>query len=483
MLVIAAASISASAYHLFIQFTPLELDGFRGAFRDWMVWQLVVWSPWVVLGPLVVLYAERLMVTQRATWRRVSAHVVICSAIVLLSAYWYVTVTLQPILGVAPLFREFAGGRLGVYLVYTRWMMPALIAVYVGMVMWATRGLLVGLHAMPSGLIAEKGPSAGRAGRLRPAIAYDSDDLSILAVNADAVQVYGRSPDEFLRMQVTDLMTPETASTFGANHARSTGWFLWGGTGVHVDIEGEEFEVDYFNQQVSLDDRVAELLLITDLTGEIEARTALRESELRAAELKLQLANARLRALQLQLKPHFLFNTLNTVAMMIRTADYEHAQQVVTMLGDIFRRLLEFESESTVPLGKELEFVRLYLGLQQQRFFDRVEVRTEISPEALEVPVPTLILQPLVENAIHHGVAGMTEKCSIVISAAVKHGRLLLSLSNDVPADRPDKRAGSGHGVGLRNTRERLAEHHGDAASVMLEERPERFTITLELPA
>lgn len=483
LLVIAAAAMSASVYWLYFLGIPFRDKIFSGAFLDLFGWQLAVWSPWLILVPVTVLYAERLMVKFRSGWRRVAAHVVMGTAFIGASGFWFGSVSLLPALGVKPMFRFPIDGGFGLYMLYARWMMPALIAVYVGSVMWATRGLFAGVQVTSSGLISEGGPVATREARPRPAIAYDSDDLSILAVNEAAMHLYGRSPAEFLQLRLTDLMTPESASTFGANQARSSGWFLWGGRSLHLDADGESFEVDFLSQRVSLNDRIAELLLITDLTEVLRSQAALRESERKAAELKLQLANARLRALQLQLKPHFLFNTLNTAAMMIRTGEHDEAQQMVTMLGDLFRRLLEFEGELTVSLADELEFVRLYLGLQQRRFFDRVEVRMNVDQAALAVEVPTLILQPLVENAISHGVAGMSGKCSIGVTATLANRRLVLSVSNDVNAGGPGAGNGSGHGLGLRNTRERLAEHHGDAASYEVEEKPGMFIVTIELPA
>ncbi len=205
------------------------------------------------------------------------------------------------------------------------------------------------------------------------------------------------------------------------------------------------------------------------------------EAERRAAELRVQLANAQLRALKLQIKPHFLFNILNTVAMMIRGGDTAGAQQVVTMLGDMFRYFLDLEGEDTLPLERELEFLDLYLGLEQYRFADRMQVEREVDERALACQVPTLLLQPIVENAIKHGVATMSSRCRILFTARVEGDRLVVTVVNDL-GKHGAASADARRGIGITNTRARLREMYGDAGNFELDIGNDRATAVLKIP-
>lgn len=182
-----------------------------------------------------------------------------------------------------------------------------------------------------------------------------------------------------------------------------------------------------------------------------------RERELREAALKRQLAETRLETLNMQLRPHFLFNVLNTIVMLIRTGEGKAAVSVATGLGDLLRRVLSEAPRAEVALREELEFVHQYLEIERARFGDRLRVALHVEPEALEAAVPHFILQPLVENAIHHGVAANQDCGAIEISAWQQDGMLWLGVRDDGPGldidDRDDRR-----GVGLTNTRERLEQ-------------------------
>lgn len=219
---------------------------------------------------------------------------------------------------------------------------------------------------------------------------------------------------------------------------------------------------------------------VRDITEEMAARSALQDSEVRASELRAQLANAQLRALRLQLKPHFLFNILNTVSMMIRVGDTDKAQQIVTLLGELFRNILEFEGEQTITLEQELKFCELYLQLQRFRFEDRLEIRREVDDEALNVRVPTLLLQPIAENAIVHGVAEMSGKNLVVICGRIDGSQLILEFSNDTRSSEADEIAG--HGIGLTNTRTRLRDLYGERAGFELVRSEGRVRAILTLP-
>lgn len=196
----------------------------------------------------------------------------------------------------------------------------------------------------------------------------------------------------------------------------------------------------------------------------------LRERELRASQLEAQLSDARLEALKTQLQPHFLFNALHTVGQLVRTGQHGTAVEVVAGLGDLLRRVLDGGTSQEVPLKQELEFVRGYLDIEQIRFRDRLRVVVDAAPETLDARVPHLILQPLVENAIHHGIAPRAEGGSLVICARRINGDLHLTVRDDGSglaqrALAEEARGPGGVGVGLTNTRARLRQLYGPAAS------------------
>ena len=192
-----------------------------------------------------------------------------------------------------------------------------------------------------------------------------------------------------------------------------------------------------------------------------------RELELAAAQLQRQLAEAQLQALKMQLHPHFLFNTLNTIATLVRKQDNDAAVQMLAGLGDLLRHTLEQVDKQQVSLREELDFIERYLAIERARFHDRLTVRMRIAPETLTAAVPSLILQPLVENAVRHGIARRAAAGVIEITAAREAGKLRLQVRDDGPG-LPENFAAEDEGVGLRNTRMRLARLYGDEHSIAL---------------
>ena len=186
-----------------------------------------------------------------------------------------------------------------------------------------------------------------------------------------------------------------------------------------------------------------------------------REREFRAAQLESQLAQAQLHALKMQLHPHFLFNTLNAIAGLVRDRKDKAAVQMLAGLSDLLRHTLENSGKQEVPLHEELDFLELYLDIQQMRFSDRLTVRMEVAPETLNARVPNLILQPLVENAIRHGIAARVAAGEVAISARRVHGALELKVADDGPGLKRGWRMEDAGGIGLSNTRERLQQLYG----------------------
>ena len=187
-----------------------------------------------------------------------------------------------------------------------------------------------------------------------------------------------------------------------------------------------------------------------------------RERALRASQLETQLSEARLQALTMQLQPHFLFNALHTIGQLIRTAQPARAVQVVAGLGELLRRVLDGAATQEVPLKQELDFVRSYLDIEQIRFRDRLKVVLDPDPEALDATVPYFILQPLVENAIKHGIASRATVGRVLIGARRIDGTLHLTVRDD--GSGLAEPAGA-RGVGLANTSARLRQLYGDQAS------------------
>jgi len=197
-----------------------------------------------------------------------------------------------------------------------------------------------------------------------------------------------------------------------------------------------------------------------------------RAREVQQSKLQGQLATARLAALKMQLHPHFLFNALHTVGALVRTGRSAPAVQVVARLGDLLRRMLDGAQTQEVPLGEEVEFIRAYLEVEQIRFEDRLVVHWDIQPAVVDAKVPHLILQPLVENALRHGLGSTEATGHLTIEARRNGDTLELAVSDDGPGLDGRERADAMQGVGLANTKLRLSQLYGTAASLEVANAP-----------
>jgi glucose-6-phosphate-specific signal transduction histidine kinase len=187
----------------------------------------------------------------------------------------------------------------------------------------------------------------------------------------------------------------------------------------------------------------------------------------RTLEMRLSLREAQLRALEAQVNPHFLFNSLNTIRGMI-VEDATVAQDMVTRLANILRYNLEREKTSTVTLEREIEVVADYLAIESIRFDDRLTVRLEIQPAAAQVKIPPMLIQTLVENAVKHGIGARTEGGEIVIRASIENGALAMEIVNSGQLTAPSEQSTQ---IGLSNARERLRLLYGEQATLRLENR------------
>jgi two-component system, LytTR family, sensor kinase len=200
----------------------------------------------------------------------------------------------------------------------------------------------------------------------------------------------------------------------------------------------------------------------------------------RASALETQVVQARLGALKMQLQPHFLFNTLNAVVSLVRARRGREAEDTLAHLSDLLRWVLDDSEQQEVPLARELEYVRLYLAVERVRFSDRLNIEMRIAPDALDAAVPHLCLQPIVENAIRHGIEASAAAGELVIGARRVDRMLELVVEDDGPGFRSMRQP---IGIGLANTRLRLAELYGDRASLTLANALDGGAIvTLTLP-
>jgi sensor histidine kinase YesM len=188
-----------------------------------------------------------------------------------------------------------------------------------------------------------------------------------------------------------------------------------------------------------------------------------RQRELQAARLQTELARAQVEALKMQIHPHFLFNTLNAIAGLMRE-DVESADVMLAQLSELLRGTLQTEGVQEVPLAEELRLLRIYLAIQQTRFGDRLRIDVDVAEGCEAGLVPTLILQPLVENAIRHGFSVTPGAGAVGIRVSCAQGTMRIDVTDEGPGPPQPVR----EGYGLRNTRSRLRALYGDGASLSI---------------
>lgn len=199
-----------------------------------------------------------------------------------------------------------------------------------------------------------------------------------------------------------------------------------------------------------------------------------KEREAQTARLAAQVAEARLGALRMQLHPHFLFNSLNAVTVLVRDQDTAAAGRMLELLSDVLRQVLRSDQSHEVSLADELDFLERYLAIEQVRFSDRLRVRFDVDESLLDATVPEFLLQPLVENALRHGIAKRADAGVVEVSARRDGESLVLSVADNGPGpEAASARDDHGNGLGLANIRERLTTLYGKRARLELQPRPE----------
>lgn len=231
---------------------------------------------------------------------------------------------------------------------------------------------------------------------------------------------------------------------------------------------------------VTLPFGVAVYLAVVGIEHAIRWFAEARERDLQVARLSEQLTGARLAALQAQLNPHFLFNSLNTIAVLVRGGDSGAAARVVEQLSDVLRRTLNRTQANEVALADELELVRQYLAVEEARFSDRLRPELDVEPSTRSAAIPTFALQQLVENAVRHGIARRIEAGRLVVTSRREGDLLELSVEDDGPGIAEDAVQAKGHG--LENTRERLRTLYGDRASLTVTRTAQGTIARLRIP-
>jgi two-component system LytT family sensor kinase len=255
---------------------------------------------------------------------------------------------------------------------------------------------------------------------------------------------------------------------------------LWSGGGKPPDWAWSSYA-----QRIYLNNLDWTLMVYSTIVGLGYALWYYRESQARAltaAQLETRLMETRLRTLEAELHPHFLFNTLHAISTLVHTKP-DDADRMISRLSDLLRLTFDRSGAPRISLQEELEFLQKYLEIEQTRFQDRLDVQFDIDPDTLDAEVPRLILQPLVENAIKHGVSPKPGKGLIQITSGRRDGSLSLEVRDNGVGLSPRARARLEDGVGLSNTRDRLACLYGKAHQLEFSDgTPEGLAVRLEIP-
>jgi two-component system, LytTR family, sensor kinase len=260
----------------------------------------------------------------------------------------------------------------------------------------------------------------------------------------------------------------EIGWSFAMNLSRLLGIYFMVELGTYAGIVGAYHAIDYGRRAVAREREAAQLALKT-------------------SRLEASLSQANLDALRMQLNPHFLFNTLNAISVLAMKGERQNVVRMLTLLSDLLRSALE-NRHQLVSLRQELEFLDRYLEIEQVRFRDRLTVERDVDTDALCAEVPSLLLQPLVENAIGHGLSRTAGPGTVRLEARIVGGETLeLCVADSGPgfrdADRAGERSGGGTGVGLANTRARLEQLYGQRGELRLDNRPEGGAmVTVRIP-
>lgn len=245
---------------------------------------------------------------------------------------------------------------------------------------------------------------------------------------------------------------------------------IWNSQAHLLAFKGDVFSTLFLTNLV--DDITGTYVPIVMVAHALSYYWRFRDRELHSAKLQMQLAESRLQTLKSHLQPHFLFNTMHSISALMLT-DVRAADRMMARLSDLLRLSLENSEIQTTCLSRELEFVAGYLEIEKIRFEDRLNVVLDIAPETLDAQVPSLLLQPLVENAVRHGISRLRTGGQIWITASRCGHHLQLQVRDNGPGLAMTSDVTSGTGLGIRTTRERLRTLYGDGQSFEIQVVPD----------
>lgn len=278
----------------------------------------------------------------------------------------------------------------------------------------------------------------------------------------------------FLRLMLTHLLAAGFVS------------FVWtqvGGAISYLVLSREQFDSisREFRPQLNAIFTVGVLLYLLSVAFHyvLIALEESRRADAQAVEARVLARDAELKALKAQVNPHFLFNSLNSISALT-SVNPERAREMCILLAEFLRMTLGLGEKASVPLSEELSLLHRYLAIEKVRFGARLQMEEEIEEESKRIQLPPLLLQPLVENAVTHGIANLPDGGLIRVSSARQDGRVLLAIENSFDPDSPLTRRG---GMGLKNVRQRLEARYGPDASMKVAAGDGRFRVELSLPA
>jgi two-component system, LytTR family, sensor histidine kinase AlgZ len=206
---------------------------------------------------------------------------------------------------------------------------------------------------------------------------------------------------------------------------------------------------------------------------------AARAVEMQAMQTSVLARDAELRALRAQINPHFLFNSLNSISALT-SIDGERAREMCLLLADFLRLTLGTGEKTVIPFSDELDLLEKFLAIEKVRFGSRLRMEENIAEDAKRCMIPALLLQPLLENAVSHGIASMADGGLVRLEARVQEGRMVIAVENDRDEEAPSRKR---NGVGLKNVRSRLEARYGNEATFRIEPGEDKFRVSMSFPA
>jgi two-component system, LytTR family, sensor histidine kinase AlgZ len=277
----------------------------------------------------------------------------------------------------------------------------------------------------------------------------------------------------FIRLLLTHLIAAAIMSFV---------WIQAGRALAYAILGPEKFDaLRQFQPQLSSIFTIGVLLYLLSVAFHyvLIAMEASREAEARAFETSVQARDAELKALKAQINPHFLFNSLNSISALT-SIDPSRARDMCVLLGDFLRLTLGLGEKTSVRFSEELDLLQKYMAIEKVRFGARLTMLEEIEEDSKSCLLPPLLLQPLVENAVKHGIACLPEGGQVRLAAQRQNGRLSILVENSWDPEAPPRRSG---GLGLKNVQMRLEARYGKDASLRVNNEGELFQVSLSLPA